>query len=64
MPDSFPGEIEKDFSFLEGSDIESTLHRTAPLNIDILLLGKPAQARIRWPNEYITCRDDEVTSLP
>ncbi|MCF5653443.1 sigma 54-interacting transcriptional regulator [Pseudomonas poae] len=40
MPDSFPGEIEKDFSFLEGSDIESTLHRTAPLNIDILLLGE------------------------
>lgn len=33
-------ETEMDISFIEGQDTENTLARTAPLNIDILLLGE------------------------
>lgn len=35
-----PRETEMDTSFIEGQDTENTLARTAPLNIDILLLGE------------------------
>ncbi|WP_460150363.1 sigma 54-interacting transcriptional regulator [Pseudomonas sp. H2_A10] len=40
MLNSCHGEVETDMSFLEDPDIESTLHSTAKLNIDILLLGE------------------------
>lgn len=40
MSDACHGEIDTDISFLEDPDIENTLHSTAQLNIDILLLGE------------------------
>lgn len=40
MSEACHGEIDTDISFLEDPDIENTLHSTAQLNIDILLLGE------------------------
>ncbi|WP_455885042.1 sigma 54-interacting transcriptional regulator [Pseudomonas spelaei] len=40
MSNACHGEVETDTSFLKDPDIENTLHSTAKLNIDILLLGE------------------------
>jgi len=40
MSASYRKENETDIFLIEGSDIESTINSTAPLNIDILLLGE------------------------
>lgn len=57
-------ENETDISLIDDPDIKSLLSSTATLNIDILLLGEPALARIPWRSAFITSPADGVTSSP